>query len=108
MMRYLSVFIAATLAIFIALAQPGVCSCWLMVDVAHNHPHPDGHPERPHAHDYLADLFSANVAITVLPFIFSILAFIASIYASALWQVVLASPFFNGGCRLGLEPPPPR
>lgn len=104
----MGVFIAITLAVLITFAQPGVCSCWMMVDVAYNHPHPDGRPERPHNHEYLADLFLANTAITVLPFIFSILAFIALIYDSALWQMILASTFFNGGCRLSVEPPPPR
>ncbi|MBI4771257.1 MAG: hypothetical protein HY784_12825 [Chloroflexi bacterium] len=35
---------------FVALAQLGLCPCWLMLDISAHHPHPDGHPERRHSH----------------------------------------------------------
>jgi len=58
------------LAIFLAgytsLAQPGLCPCWLMRDVRRYHPHVDRHPEHPHSHGYLLDLFNAE-AVAVAP-----------------------------------------
>src|SRR5574337_1976323 len=45
-----------------ALAQPGLCPCWLVPDVRTDHPHPFAHSERPHPHDYLLELFNAETA----------------------------------------------
>lgn len=49
----------------LVLTPPGVCPCWLMFDPAEHHPHPDGHPERPHTHDYLLDYFRSQTAVAV-------------------------------------------
>jgi hypothetical protein len=43
----------------VAFSQPGLCPCWLLADARHIHPHPFAHPERPHTHDYLIDLFGS-------------------------------------------------
>ena len=48
------------LASYTAFAQPGLCPCWLLRDVRHYHPHLDNHPERPHSHGYLLELFNAE------------------------------------------------
>ena len=49
-------------ALLTAFMPPGVCPCWLMFDPAHHHPHFDGHPEQPHSHEYLLDLFESQTA----------------------------------------------
>lgn len=56
------------LAGYLSLAQPGICSCWLLQDVRHVHPHPAGHADQPHSHDYLFEMFaSAPALVPVLP-----------------------------------------
>jgi hypothetical protein len=49
------------LAGFLTLAQPGICSCWML---HHVHPHPFAHPELPHDHGYLFWYFSSSPAQT--------------------------------------------
>ena len=51
------------LAGYLSLAQPGICPCWLLKDVHDLHPHPAGHPELPHTHDYLFGMFASAPAL---------------------------------------------
>jgi hypothetical protein len=53
----------AFMAGFMSLAQPGICPCWLLNDVHDIHPHPAGHPEIPHSHDYLFAMFASAPAL---------------------------------------------
>ena len=59
-MSRLTLALLIILAAFVALAQPGLCPCWLFADVGKYHPHPDGHPERPHSHAYLFELYNSQ------------------------------------------------
>jgi hypothetical protein len=42
-------------ALYTVFAPPGLPSCWLERSACEVHPHPDGHPERAHSHEYLLD-----------------------------------------------------
>jgi hypothetical protein len=59
--RFLAFTIAlqAVLAGFLALAQPGLCPCWML---DHVHPHPFANADRPHSHDYLFWSYSSDTA----------------------------------------------
>ena len=59
-MRLLVVAAGIFLAPYLALTPAGLCPCWLMLEPAEFHPHPSGHPERPHDHRYLFDLFQSQ------------------------------------------------
>ncbi len=74
------------LAGFTALAQPGLCPCWLVREVRIYHPHPDSHPERPHPHGYLLELFNAEMGATVPPFPTPARTVIVSLAHGSLWR----------------------
>jgi hypothetical protein len=57
------VMLFAFMAGYLCLAQPGICPCWLLKDVHDIHPHPAGHPEQPHSHDYLFEMFASAPAL---------------------------------------------
>jgi hypothetical protein len=79
-----------------------------MVDVAPYHPHPDGHPERPHTHSYLFDLFQSQ-SVVLLPLVLdAISALMALVAASGLKRRVAVSVSFIAGWAPAVALPPPR
>lgn len=91
-----------------ALTPVGLCPCWLMADVRAYHPHPDGHPERPHGHGYLLELFDAQpVAIVVVALIpaHDLVMFLAH---GSLWQWVMGLALGPAGWVSPPIKPPPR
>lgn len=91
-----------------ALAQPGLCPCWLMQDVRAHHPHPDGHPERSHAHDYLDDLFSAGTPALVNLSLITARSLLGLLALGSLWRAAANERLTASGWIMRLEPPPPR
>lgn len=106
MSRWLLVLALVLLATLTAFAQPGLCPCWLMADVAQYHPHPDGHPEKPHAHHYLNDLFQSQVIVT-LTFITAQML-IAILESQPRYALTLGDTAAPRGWVALIEPPPPR
>ncbi len=96
------------LAVFIAFAQPGLCPCWLMIDVAAHHPHLDGHPERPHTHGYLFDLFQAQTVAAVPLTLVPLSILIALQAAGGLWQPLHNLSLHVSGWSFSPPTPPPR
>jgi hypothetical protein len=95
-------------ALLTGLMPPGVCPCWLMPDPAHQHPHPGGHSDQPHSHDYLLDLFESQTVpgLTAMPI--SVAFWLAVLAASGL-VLYLSQPglcLYSWNCPV--EPPPPR
>ncbi len=94
-------------AIYTMFAQPGLPSCWLEQKACEAHPHPDGHPERPHSHGYLFDDMQASGAaipqhITPAHMILRLLQ-----QVNITWN--LRQPAFSTITWFALaEPPPPR
>ncbi len=62
MSRFTLALLACLIALT-ALAQPGLCPCWLIQDVTRYHPHPFARPERPHPHGYLLEIFNAETIV---------------------------------------------
>ncbi len=93
---------------FVALAQPGLCPCWLMLDISAHHPHPDGHPERPHSHGYLADLFQTDTVAAIPLLVVPAQTLIAQHALGALWWRVPNREWQLTGWMSAMEPPPPR
>lgn len=91
-----------------AFAQPGLCPCWLMVDIQTRHPHPGGQPDQPHGHDYLDDLFSAGLAAVATLSLVPAHALIALLATGNLWRPIADHSSFAHGWMPALEPPPPR
>jgi len=91
-----------------AFAQPGLCPCWLMVDIQTHHPHPGGDPNRDHGHDYLNDLFSAGLAAVVTPSLIPAHTLIALLTTGNLWRPIADHSSLAHGWTPALEPPPPR
>ena len=91
-----------------ALAQPSLCPCWLMVDIQAYHPHPSGHPETTHHHDYLNNLFSAGLAAVATLSLIPAHALIALLTAPQLWRHIAYDFTFAHGWTPSLDPPPPR
>ncbi len=80
--------ILVCLAGLMALAQPGICPCWLLADVEHLHPHPAGHPERPHSHGYLSDLFMSGMPAVAEPTLVPAATLILALALAARWRTV--------------------
>jgi len=94
------------LIVLTTFAQPGICPCWLMLDV--RHPHPDGHPEQKHPHDYLDDLFSAGTPAVATLLLVTAHTLIAVLALGKLWQSIAITLQSVSSWALMLEPPPPR
>jgi hypothetical protein len=100
------------LALFVALlalAQPGLCGCWLVADVTGWHPHPAGMAQQPHDHGYLNDLFTAEAAaagpIAALP----VALWMLHAAARTLVRLRRAEAHLAvSGWQPRLDPPPPR
>ena len=106
---YLLPGVALFLAGFMALAQPGLCPCWLMEDVAANHPHPDGHPERPHTHDYLFEMFASGLAAPPPRALIPACLFVAHLASQGLFRLAATERTAQAiGWQPATEPPPPR
>lgn len=96
------------LSLWLSLAQPGLCPCWMLSDLEHNHPHPSGHSHEPHAHDYVWELFRASLA-SVAPQVFSALALMLASLAACLWQALLSRKRLQAAAWFANVPlPPPR
>lgn len=96
------------LAFYTALAQPGLCACWLIADVKNVHFHPPGlDPHKPHAHDYLFELYRV-VPASVAPHLESARELIQRLAAHSLWRPITGGRVLAHGWRSIPEPPPPR
>jgi hypothetical protein len=105
--RVFLVAILVFLASLTAFAQPGLCPCWLIEDVGEVHPHFDRHPERPHAHNYLFEMFPAGTAVLAEPGLLPAASLILLLGLAALWQPRHdATIFSRARAPLPLTPPP--
>ena len=52
----LAAVLSLVLVGLLAVAQPGLCPCWMFTNSMQVHPHPYGHAELPHDHSYLFDM----------------------------------------------------
>ena len=91
-----------------ALAQPGLCPCWLASDVREFHPHFDGHPERPHSHGYLFEMFPAGVAVLAEPRLAPAASLILALVLAAMLQARTEAEIFSRPWAPLLLTPPPR
>ena len=108
-MSRLTLALLILLAGSIALAQPGLCPCWLIPDVGKYHPHPDGYPERPHPHGYLLELFNAESAAVVPPFPIPARTLILFLALSTVWWCMGGNaPSLTGWASPPSTPPPRR
>ena len=91
-----------------AFTQPGLCPCWLIKDVRYNHPHFDGHPERPHNHNYLFEMFPAGTAVLAEPELVPAAGLILALALAALWLTVTDAAATARAWVLPPLIPPPR
>jgi hypothetical protein len=96
------------LGLFIAFTPPGLCPCWLMEDPVHQHPHPDGHPEKKHSHDYLFDLFQTQTSATSPISLLPVSLLLALMAAGGLWRQLVHIPTFAAGWTAAPLSPPPK
>ena len=96
------------LAALTAFTPPGLCPCWLVADVARYHPHPDGHPEKPHAHNYLNDLFQSQVIVIATLTFITARMLIAILESQMRYALIHGDAAIPRGWIAVLEPPPPR
>ncbi len=103
LLRWFTVF----WAIYTIFAQPGLPSCWLERKACEVHPHPDGHPERPHSHQYLFDdMEAAGLALPQQVIPASLLLRLLQ-HSAISWN--LHQPTFTKlGWVVVFDPPPPR
>jgi len=93
---------------FTALAQPGLCPCWLFADVGKYHPHPDGHPGRPHSHAYLFELYNSQTVASTPSLPTPARALILALALGALWLYVAHTTVAILGWAAHPPIPPPR
>lgn len=96
------------LAFYTALAQPGLCACWLIADVKQVHFHPPGvDPHKSHSHEYLFELYHVQPA-SVAPQLESARELIQRLAAHSLWRPSLSNSISAPSWLLIPESPPPR
>jgi hypothetical protein len=108
-MLYFVRVLLVLLVMVLALAQPGLCPCWLAAEATGWHPHPAGLAQHPHDHDYLNDLFQAEAAaagpVAALP---ASLWLLAAAGAGLLLSRRAATLQLPLAWQPVLDPPPPR
>ncbi len=92
----------AFMAAYLSLAQPGICPCWLIKDVHDIHPHPAGHADVPHSHDYLFEMFASAPAVAPSLPAQSPSFFLQHVSARGVWR-----GFSEANPGKPSEPPPP-
>jgi hypothetical protein len=101
------VAILVFLAGLTALAQPGLCQCWLIGDVRGHHPHFDGRPERPHGHNFLFEMFPSGTAVVAEPGLLPAASLILLLGLAVLWQTRRDAAILSlRWAPLPLTPPP--
>lgn len=100
--------ILVTLVSLTALAPVGLCPCWLVADVRTFHPHPDGHPERPHGHGYLFEMFDAQSVAIVAVALIPAHELVRLLAQDSLWQQVIGLTLGAAGWIPPPFEPPPR
>jgi hypothetical protein len=96
------------LIVYSVFAQPGLPPCWLMAHSCSIHPHPGGHPEIPHSHNFLSDLAQAYTDGVAPALPVPIRLLIASIYMTLLFFLNQNERLIGTGWVSSPEPPPPR
>jgi hypothetical protein len=78
-----------------------------MGDLADFHPHPGGHPERPHSHAYLFEMFLSGTAAILGPALLPAASLILALALAAHWRRLaeLSWPAWSWMAR-PLTPPP--
>ena len=107
-MRRLTLALPLFLAGYLTLAQPGLCPCWLMADVLKYHPHPFTHPERPHPHGYLFEIFNAESAAVAPPLPLPARTLILALALSGLWLWIGSHTAIVANWMAPPPTPPPR
>lgn len=92
----------------VALAQPGLCPCWLIADVREYHPHPDGRPQQPHDHDYLFDMFHAQTAVALVVWLAPASALLVLWALGSLWRLIAGHSLPGQSWSTSPLTPPPR
>ena len=107
-MRRLTLALLLFLAGYLALVQPGLCPCWLMRDVRTYHPHPFAHPEHPHPHDYLLEIFNAESVAVAPPLLIPARILILALALNGLWWRIGSHAFSAADWAAPPPIPPPR
>ncbi|HVN54240.1 MAG TPA: hypothetical protein VMT46_07910 [Anaerolineaceae bacterium] len=100
-------WILLLLAAYTLFAQPGLPACWLEAQPCASHPHPFGHAEEPHSHDYLLDMVLSGAA-PAAPIVFAPLAEILALMGLADIFRYLGEHLAQGGAwkPVSITPPP--
>jgi len=107
-MRRLTLALLLFLAGYLTLAQPGLCPCWLIADVQKYHPHLFAHPERPHPHGYLFEIFNAESVAVAPPLPIPARTLILASAISSLWWHIGSHAFSVADWAAPPPTPPPR
>ena len=107
-MRRITLALLLFLAGYLALTQPGLCPCWLIREVRIYHPHPFAHPERPHPHDYLFELYNSQTVASTPSLPTPARALILALALGALWLYVAHTTVAILGWAAHPPIPPPR
>jgi hypothetical protein len=94
-------------ALFTFFAQPGTPACWLEKTACEAHPHPDGHPERPHSHQYLFD-DTQSTSSTVPQRTIPAWQYLKMLRENSIARQLHQPAITLHGWEVSFEPPPPR
>jgi hypothetical protein len=98
----------AALVLVTALAPPGICSCWLLRDAAHIHPHVIDPGSGEHPHDDMFELFGARADARVTTALTPVAVLLASLSAAPPWRRAGASAWVYPQWSPEPTHPPPR
>jgi len=94
------------LASYTVFAQPNLPACWLEQVACGSHPHPGGHADQPHSHEYLYDslIAAASGLSKALAPVEKLLELLRSTRVG--WYLRIKGVFANGDEPVPSAPPP--
>ena len=97
------------LAILAGLTPPGLCSCWLIPEVATVHPHvSEAHAHSEHSHEYLLQL-SQTTRTEIAPLVvLQVKVWISLVVIGSIWWLLVGQYFREGGWLPDIPIPPPK
>jgi hypothetical protein len=107
-MTRLTAALSILLALYMSLAQAGLCPCWLFRDVHRYHPHFAADPEQPHSHFYLFELYNSQTIASAPPFPLPARTLILVLALGSLWWHLTDADLPIAGWATSPPTPPPR
>ena len=91
-----------------AFAPPGLCPCWLFVEVEAFHPHAPDQAAHPHSHNYLFEVYQGQTAAVMPPALLPAALLLVLLSGLLRWRRLPHQDANGAGWNFPSDVPPPR